>query len=247
MEKTIIAWTDHTYNAWWGCAKISAGCKNCYAESLAARFGFPNLWGPDSDRRTFGDKHWRQPLEWNHDAIVEGRRRKVFCGSMMDWAEDHPIAEAIRPRIFETIRATPNLDWQLLTKRTERIEKCLPSDWGGGYPNVWLGTTIEGPDVACRADILRNIPAAVRFVSYEPAIGPLDDLSLSGIDWVIYGGESGKNYRDHNLDWPRAMRDKCRASGTAFFFKQSAAWRTEIGTTLDGETIREYPTPIALV
>jgi protein gp37 len=249
-QKTIIAWTDHTFNAWWGCVKVSEGCKNCYADALSQFYGWKEgghhrqkLWGPNSARREFGEKHWKAPHEWNKAAQAEGRHHRVFCGSMMDWAEDHPSATAIRPRLWESIRATPWLDWQLLTKRPQRIRECLPSDWGGGYANVWLGTSVENMKVAERVDHLRDIPAVVRFISYEPALGPLDDLNIAGIDWIIYGGESGPGYRAHDLAWPRAMRAKCKANGTAFFYKQSAAPRTEMGTTLDGETVRHYPTP----
>ena len=150
-----------------------------------------------------------------------------------------------RAKLFDAIRLTPALDWQLLTKRPENFARFLPADWGQGWPNVWLGVSIETMDYAGRADILRGIPAAVRFLSYEPALGPLDGLDLTGIDWVIYGGESGPGFRGHDLAWPRAMRAKCEAAGIAFFYKQSPAHRTEMGTTLDGETVRKYPTPRA--
>jgi len=246
MKTTIIAWTDHTFNAWWGCVKVSAGCKNCYADTLSKSYGFANLWGANSERRTFGEKHWANPVAWNREAATEGRAHRVFCGSMMDWAEDHPTAEATRPQLWQVIRDTPMLQWQLLTKRPERIRACLPQDWGDGYPNVWLGTSVEDMRVANRVDYLRDIPATVRFISYEPALGPLDDLNITGLDWVIYGGESGPGYRPHDLDWPRAMRLKCKQSDVAFFYKQAAAPRTEMGTTLDGETVRKYPTPRCL-
>ena len=241
--KTIIAWTDHTFNPWWGCVKVSAGCKNCYADTLAKKYGEQNLWGVGSVRREFGEKHWRQPADWNAAAREEGRRHRVFCGSMMDWAEDHPQAEAIRPRLWHAIRSSPWLDWQLLTKRSHRIEECLPADWGDGYPNVWLGTSVENMAVADRVRDIVKIPAVVRFISYEPALGPLDELDIGGLDWVIYGGESGPNYREHNLAWPRAMRVKCAAAGIAFFYKQKSAPRTEMGIELDGQIIRQYPIP----
>jgi protein gp37 len=130
-----------------------------------------------------------------------------------------------------------------LTKRAERIAVCLPDDWQDGYPNVWLGVSIESNEYRWRADHLREVPAVVRFISYEPALGPLNQLDLRGIDWVIYGGESGPRFRKHHLDWPRQIRDICRAAGVAFFYKQSSAIRTEMETTLDGETIHEFPTP----
>lgn len=244
MDGSIIAWTDNTFNPWMGCVKVSAGCKHCYAETLTRdRMGL-QVWGPGSIRQITSAANWRKPVQWQRQAVSEGRRVRVFCGSLCDVFEEHETADATRPRLWELVRNTPNLDWQILTKRPERIGDHLPDDWGpDGWPNVWLGASIEDMRVAERADHLRRLPAVVRFVSYEPALGPLDDLDLSGIDWVIYGGESGRNYRPHNPAWPRAMRRKCLDAGTAFFYKQSAAIRTEMGTMLDGETIREYPTP----
>lgn len=221
---------------------MSDGCKHCYADETAARRGW-DVWGKGKARRTFGDKHWAEPLTWNRAAEKEGKRRRVFCSSMCDVFEDHPTIIAQHEKLWPLIRATPMLDWQLVTKRPERIREMLPTDWRDGWSNVWLGTSVEDMRVASRVDHLRSIPAAVRFISYEPALGPLDDLDISGIDWVIYGGESGPKHRPHDLAWPRAMRAKCDAAGVAFFFKQSAARFTEMGTTLDGETVRNYPTP----
>jgi protein gp37 len=243
-EKSRISWTDATFNPWMGCTKVGPGCAHCYAETLlSGRMGRPGLWGPRGERQVTSEDYWRKPVKWNKAAEKEGKRFRAFCGSLCDWAEDHPTAEATRPRLWELIRATPWLDWLLLTKRAERIAQCLPDDWGTGYPNVWLGVSIENNEFRHRADFLREIPAPVRFVSYEPALGPLDLLDLTGIDWVIYGGESGPKFRPHDLSWPRQMRDVCREAGAAFFFKQSSAIRNETGTTLDGETIQQYPTP----
>jgi protein gp37 len=241
-QTTIIGWTNHTFNLVWGCVKISPGCKNCYADTLAGRYGW-DVWGPGKPRRTFGDKHWKEPLKWNELARAESKRRRVFCGSMCDVFEDHQTVTAEREKLWPIIRRTPWLDWQLLTKRPERITESLPSDWGDGYANVWLGTSIESNEYAGRADHLRKIPATVRFVSYEPALGPLDELDLTGLDWVIYGGESGPGYRQHDLAWPREMKARCEQAGVAFFYKQSAAPRTEMGTSLDGQVVREYPQP----
>jgi protein gp37 len=142
------------------------------------------------------------------------------------------------------IRECTHLDWQLLTKRPQRIVDNLPADWGPeGWPHVWLGTSVEDMRVADRVDHLRDIPAVVRFISYEPALGPLDDLDISGIDWIIYGGESGPGYRKEDKNWARVMHAKCSANGTAFFHKQSSGYRTELGIELDGKIVREYPTP----
>lgn len=240
--KTIIAWTDHTFNIAWGCQKISPGCKNCYADTLSRRYGW-DVWGAGKNRRTFGEKRWQEPLKWNDIALKEGKIHRVFCSSMCDYMEDHHVIERERAKLWPLIRQTPWLHWQLLTKRANRIAANLPSDWGNGYPNVWLGVSVENIDYAWRVDELRNIPATVRFISYEPALGPLNDLNLSGIDWVIFGGESGPGYREADLQWSRDMRDKCNAQGIAYFHKQSSHFFTERGTTLDGVMVRHCPTP----
>ena len=242
-EETLIAWTDHTFNPWMGCVKVSEGCRHCYAETLTTKRMGLRLWGPGTDRQVTKTP-WENALTWNRAAAKAKARRRVFCASLCDVFEDHPVADATRPRVWDLIRNCEWLDWQLLTKRPHRIVDCLPKDWGpAGYPNVWLGTSIEDMRVAERADHLRGIPAVVRFISYEPALGSLDDLDLAGIDWVIVGGESGSGFRQMNVDWARSMRRKCAAAGVAFFFKQSAAIRTEMGIELDGQIVREYPTP----
>lgn len=248
-DKTLIAWTDHTFNIAWGCTKISPGCAHCYADTLASRYGF-TAWGPKGTRRTFGVKHWAEPMKWQKLAakcepgvLGDGEPRLVFSSSMCDWCEDHPVIAEERQKLWPLIKSTPCLHWQLLTKRADRIVDCLPEDWGDGYPNVWLGTSIENTDYAWRADWLREIPAVVRFVSYEPALGPLHTLSLTGLDWVIFGGESGANYREADLQWSRDMRDHCLEHDVAYFHKQSSHFFTERGTTLDGETVRKFPTP----
>jgi protein gp37 len=162
---------------------------------------------------------------------------------MCDNFEDHPTIEAERAKLWPLIRDTPWLDWQLLTKRPERMIDNLPDDWGDGYPNVWLGVSIESNEYAHRADVLRQVPCVVRFVSYEPALGPLDKLDLRGLSWLIYGGESGPHYRKHDPAWPRAMRDRCRSAGVAFFHKQSPGRYPGTGVALDGEVIHEFPAP----
>lgn len=244
MDRTIIAWTEHTFNPWMGCAKVSDGCKHCYAERLTStRMGL-SVWGPQAARQITSLSNWRKPMQWNRDAEQTGMRQRVFCASLCDVFEDHPIAAATRPRLWTLIRETPYLTWQVLTKRPERIAAALPADWGAGWPHVWLGTSIEQMQVAARADALRAIPAVIRFISYEPALGPLDALDLTGIDWIIYGGESGPGFRSEDKQWARTMRDRCQAEGIAFFHKQSAGPRTEMGIELDGRIVREYPRPV---
>jgi protein gp37 len=244
-DTTRIAWTDHTWNPWIGCVKISPGCKNCYAERLiVGRMGRDNCWGPASttDRNVTSASNWRKPYAWHRAAMKARKPAKVFCGSLMDWAEDHPQLDPYREKLWQIIRETPWLHWQLLTKRADRIAELLPSDWRKGYPNVWLGTSIENMDYAHRADDLRKIPAVVRFISYEPALGPLAEIDLQDIHWLIVGGESGPGYREMPHDWAREMKVACERAGTAFFFKQSSAPRTEMGIELDGSIHRNYPT-----
>jgi protein gp37 len=229
-----------------GCTKVSAGCDHCYAETMTRNRMGIHVWGQDSRRQVTSAANWKKPLKWNRDAAEAGERQRVFCGSLCDWAEKHPDVDAVRPRLFELIRQTPWLDWLLLTKRTGRIVRCLPEDWGDGYPNVWIGTSIESNDVAFRGDQLRAVPAHVRFVSYEPAVGPLDRLDLYGIHWLIYGGESGPGWRPEGTPddphcWARDIQRRCKAASTAFFFKQSAAPRTEMGIELDGKIRRAWP------
>jgi protein gp37 len=247
-EKTSIAWTDHTFNPWMGCEKVSAGCKNCYAAELTKdRMGL-QVWGKHAPRQVTKTP-WQQVRQWNRQApahvgvLGAGAPDLTFCASLCDVFEDHPTANATRPAVWDIIRQCPEIHFQVLTKRPERIVDNLPDDWDTGYHNVWLGTSIEDMRVAERADILRRIPAVVRFISYEPALGPLDDLDLTGIDWVIYGGESGKNYRKEDKNWARTMHTKCSDAGIAFFHKQSNGLRTEMGIELDGRIVREFPVP----
>lgn len=226
-ERTGIEWTNHTFNIAWGCIKVGPGCENCYAETLSKRYGH-NVWGPakTTARRTFGVKHWAEPLKWNAKAEAAGERRRVFCSSMADVFEDHPTIDSEREDLWPLIRATPWLDWQLLTKRPERIAANLPADWGEGYDNVWLGTSIENQDYLERMAILGDVPAVVHFVSAEPLLGPLSlrsFLELIDIDeewWVIVGGESGPGCRPMDLEWARVLRDECDEFGVHFFLKQ---------------------------
>jgi len=198
-----------------------------------------NVWG--NGPRQVTKAPWRNVLKWNREAKESGERRRVFCGSLCDFFEDYPTCNEARPKAWDVIRNCNSLDWQLLTKRPENIIRMLPMDWRDGWSHVWLGTSIENNDYAWRADYLRVVPAAIRFVSYEPALGPLSELDLTGIDWLIYGGESGPGYRTENKQWARDIMAKCQANGTAFFHKQSAGYRTELGIELDGRVIHEMP------
>lgn len=176
---SAISWTHHTFNPWWGCVKVSPGCKNCYAADLAGRFG--QGWTPTSDRR-FMTAAWREPRKWNRDAERTGRHAFVFCASMADVFEAEPAhvrdeTAAARLRLWALIDETPWLVWLLLTKRPERVREVVPASWmDGGWPsNVWIGCTVEDQEHAdARLPHLLDIPAPRRFVSYEPALGPVD-------------------------------------------------------------------------
>ena len=172
-------------------------------------------------RRRTASANWRKPIKWNRDAIREGIRRRVFCASLAD-VFDNQVPPQWRGELWHLIRTTPGLDWLLLTKRPQNIAKMLPPDWGAGWPNVWLGMTGENqPEFDRRWTHLRDIPAVVRFVSYEPALGPLQ-LPRDGRlpHWIICGGESGAGARMMDPAWARDLRNACAFSGVAFFMKQ---------------------------
>jgi protein gp37 len=219
-KETGIAWCNHTFNPWWGCQRISPGCENCYAETFSRRVGL-QVWGPTTDRRTFGDKHWDEPIKWCRDAVDACARRRVFCASMADVFESRQELEVHRARLWSMIEKTSTgLDWLLLTKRPENIAGMLP--WlQTPRRNVWLGVTAEDQKHADkRIPLLMQTPAAVRFVSYEPALGPIDFSNWPTLDWIIVGGESGSRARDFQTDWARATIAYGRKSGTKVFVKQ---------------------------
>ena len=239
-DKTGIAWTDATFNPWWGCTKVSPGCDHCYAERDAASFS-PGvvLWGVDSTRRKFGDKHWDAPVKWNRKAEATGKRMRVFCASMADvFDKDGPESE--RERLWALIAATPMLDWQLLTKRVGNVRRVAP--WTYWPRNVWLGISVVNQEEADR-DIpkLKALPAHIRWLSIEPQLSRIDLCETFGmwwnqtmqcfeasgqafdrsIDWVVVGGESGSRARPFDITWARSIRDQCKAAGVAFFMKQT--------------------------
>jgi protein gp37 len=197
-KDSSIEWTDHTFNPWWGCAKVSPGCANCYAEAWARRVG-DAIWGKDADRRTFGQKHWEEPIKWNAAAASEKNRKRVFCASMSDVFEARIELHSQRKRLWLLIESTPWLDWLLLTKRPQNIRRMVP--WANNWPeNVWIGTSVEDQQRAIeRLPHLLQHPAKRRFLSCEPLVDAVDlspwitkrPKPLHQIDWVIAGGESG--------------------------------------------------------
>ena len=238
-----IGWTEHTFCPWWGCHKVSSGCANCYAEVWARRKTHceVNLWGTNAPRKVNSDKYWAQPYTWDRKASRQGKRAKVFCNSMGDVFEDRRDLDAPRSRLWQIIEDTPNLDWLLLTKRPENMNRLVPPlfTWPD---NLWAGTTVENEDYTHRIDTLREVPAKVRFLSLEPLLGPLPNLNLEGINWVIVEGESGARYRPCDPRWVRDIRDQCLQSKTAFYFK---GWgtrnKTKAGRLLDGRAWNQSP------
>jgi protein gp37 len=251
-ENSKIEWTDHTFNPWEGCQKVGPGCDNCYAEARNARFGggiAPN-WGPGAARRRTSASNWRKPLQWDAEAAANGIRYRVFCSSLAD-VFDNAVNDEWRVDLAHLIIGTPNLDWLLLTKRVGNARAMLWDMFGDmTAANVWIGATIVNQEEADR-DIpkLLGTPAAKRFLSMEPLLGPVDltaidfgssvvinvltgggrdDLGERGtgpkLDWVIVGGESGKNARITQLEWERSICDQCARAGTPFLFKQHGEW-----------------------
>jgi protein gp37 len=265
MENSKIEWTDHTFNPWWGCMKVSPGCKNCYAEALDHRWKGGH-WGPDSPRKMQSENTWLQPFIWDEAARKAGVKAKVFCASMADVFEGHPDTLQSLARLLTIIEHTPNLIWQLLTKRPENINTLLMANKSRWYkdgfpPNLWIGTSVENQEMADqRIPELLAVPCALRFLSCEPLLGPVDltmvtqtvaqgffgdcliwyhrgechrqeGIKYPTIDWVIVGGESGHGARPMNVEWPLSIMNQCKASNVPFFFKQ---WGEYLPIKLEG-------------
>jgi protein gp37 len=219
-DRSSIEWTEATWNPTTGCDRISPGCDNCYALTLAKRLkamGQPR-YQRDGDPRTSGPGFGvalhrdalRLPFTWT-------KPRLVFVNSMSDLFHAKVPLEFVQ-EVFGVMAATPQHTYQLLTKRARRLRRMAPElNWP---PNVWMGVSVEGSGVLNRVDELRSVPAAVRFLSCEPLLGPLHELSLEGIHWVIAGGESGSNARRMDQAWVEDIRDQCASAGIPFFFKQ---------------------------
>lgn len=229
-SKTGIAWTDATWNPWMGCTRVSPGCANCYMFREQERYG----WDPSWLRRS--KTTFRAPLGW-------AEPRRVFTCSWSDFF--HEGADAWRPEAWEIIRTTPHLTYQVLTKRPQQVLERLPPDWGEGYPNVWLGVSVENQRWAERADQLAQIPAVVRFVSAEPLLGQVDFVgaTLRQLDWMIVGGETGgDDRRAMGITWVESLLRQCRAYGVAFFFKQRSGPKPGLTDGVPADLlVREFP------
>ena len=218
---TIISWTDETWNPVTGCSKVSEGCRNCYAERLSLKFGYTKL--PWTAANAAANVHQHPERLAKLKSYKAGTR--VFVNSMSDLF--HPqVSEAFVHEVLDTCAARPDLIFQCLTKRPERAKAFeMPS-------NFWIGTSIEDSRVLYRLDQLCEVQADVHFISFEPMIGPIEP-DLRGISWCIVGGESGPDHRVFDHRWACTIRDAASDCGTAFFFKQSAAYTTERGVALD--------------
>ena len=246
--ETTIEWTDYTFNPWWGCTKVSPACDSCYAERSSLWRG-QAVWGAEAPRRFLSEATWRKPLEWNRRAEAGDPRHRVFCGSMCDILEKRSDLDLLRDGLWELIEATPNLVWQLLTKRPQHYLRMTP--WGTTWPShVWAGTTVENQQMAkVRIPHLLRVPAVVRFLSCEPLLEPLDlrkhlvpDRDGRRVDWVIVGGESGPSPRLMEPSWVQSIRDQCLEAEVPFFFKQwGGRNKKAAGRELDGRTWDEFP------
>jgi protein gp37 len=233
MARSAIEWTESTWNPVTGCDKISPGCKHCYAETMARRL------------RAMGQPNYRQgftlalhpvmlerPLAWRKPQVI-------FVNSMSDlFHKDVPLP--FIQRVFDVMRRAEWHTFQVLTKRADRLEQLAPElTWPA---NVWMGVSVEREEYTFRIDHLRRTPAAVRFLSLEPLLGPLPSLDLAGIDWVIVGGESGPRARPMDPAWASDLRDQCRRARVPFFFKQwGGRNKKAAGRMLEGRTWDQLP------
>ncbi|MCI1859309.1 MAG: phage Gp37/Gp68 family protein [Sporolactobacillus sp.] len=232
-DNSRIEWTEATWNPVTGCTKVSQGCKHCYAARLAKR-----LQAMGSPRYKNGFK-----VTLHYDLIDRPRSwakpRKIFVNSMSDLFHEKVPLEFIQ-KVFKTMNDTPRHQYQILTKRPKRALELSPYlSWS---KNIWMGTSVENQDVTDRIDYINNIPASIRFLSCEPLLGPLPNLNLSRIDWVIVGGESGPKARPMDEAWAIDIRNQCIEQNIAFFFKQwGGVQKFRNGRILDGRTWDEFP------
>lgn len=237
-QNSAIEWTDATWNPVTGCTEVSPGCDHCYARVFAERFrgvsGHPFQQG-------FDLKLWTDrldlPLKWK-------KPRRIFVNSMSDLFH-RDVPDEFILRVFETMRRADHHVFQILTKRSRRLSSLGPRlPW---WPHIWAGVSVENEQYLWRVDQLRRVPAHVRFISAEPLLGPLTNLNLGGIHWVITGGESGVGFRSCDPKWVRQIRDLCITNRVAFFHKQWGGRTPKAGgRTLDGRTWDEVPKVPAL-
>lgn len=263
MGKTSIEWTaivrddgtvvpGYTFNPWWGCQKVSQGCKHCYAEKLANRFE-DGIWGPPAttQRKLQSDAYWQKPLQWNEQAGAAGERRRVFCASMADVFEDHPGVDDARADLWELIELTPHLDWLLLTKRPENILRMVPNRWihRGAPEHVLFGTSVENQEMADERvpELMSagyNMRSPLLFLSCEPLLGPVHVNWMVGVNWVIIGGESGPGARPMKIEWAQRIIRRCEDHQIPVFLKQLGGFPDKRGgeaAVIDGRSWHEFP------
>lgn len=254
MAETQIEWTDATWNPVAGCSIVSSGCTHCYAMEMARRL---EAMGVDKyaglTRKTGKRIVWNGTVREDHSALSIPRRwrkaRKIFVNSMSDLFHQG-VSEAFIVEVWRVMRETPHHNYQILTKRPDRMAAILATAISDVLPNVWLGTSIEDADAVPRIAALRAVPAAIRFLSFEPLIGPVGPVDLTGIDWAIVGGESGRSARPIKEEWIDDIHRQCARHGTAFFFKQWGTWgkdnqrrsKKANGREYRGQTWDEMPT-----
>jgi len=232
-DNSTIEWTDATWNPVTGCNKVSPGCKHCYAQRFSERFrdvpGHPFKQG--FDLRLWPER-LAMPVSWKTP-------RRIFVNSMSDLFHER-VPQDFIGRVFDTMRACPQHQFQVLTKRAERlVEVCRSLTWPR---NVWMGVSVENAKYAYRSELLRKVPAKIRFLSVEPLIAPIAKLPLKGIHWVIVGGESGPGARPMLLEWVESIQDQCRDSDVPFFFKQwGGVLKHRTGRKLRGHVYNEMP------
>ena len=232
-DKTAIEWTDSTWNPVTGCTKISPGCKHCYAELFAERWrGIPGHHFEQGFELRLWPERLLLPLTWK-------KPRTIFVNSMSDLFHKN-VSFAFIQKIFAVMRQAHWHQFQILTKRSERLADCSSRiDWP---PNVWMGVSVENRDYTFRIEHLRRTGAQVKFLSLEPLLGPLPGLNLQGMDWVIVGGESGPRARPIETSWVVDLRDQCRRARVPFFFKQwGGRNKKAAGRKLEGETYDQMP------
>jgi protein gp37 len=242
-SSSSIEWTEATWNPTRGCTRISPGCQHCYAERFAHRLSGPGLPYEGLTRSTPNGPRWRgiiRPIEDAVDLPLHWRKpRRIFVNSMSDLFHEDLDVGFLR-RVFDVMRRASWHTYQILTKRGSRLRAIASElEWA---PNIWMGVSVEDASHGDRIDDLRTVPAAVSFLSLEPLLGPLPNLNLDGIHWVIVGGESGPGARLMNADWVREIRDQCVHAEVSFFFKQWGGVRKgKTGRELDGRTWDEFP------
>lgn len=228
MSETQIEWTDATWNPVAGCSIVSAGCTHCYAMEMARRLEAMGVAKyADLTRRSGGRTIWNGDVREDEDSLAIPQRwrksRKIFVNSMSDLFHES-VSDAFILKVWQVMSETPRHHYQILTKRPERMAEFVATVAKDVLPNVWLGASIENADVVERIDHLRAVPAAIRFLSFEPLIGPVGDVDLRGIHWAIVGGESGRSARPIREEWIDEIHAQCEEYETAFFFKQWGTW-----------------------